>query len=74
MNSENTINQLPVAQRLDYFDSLVSQTFFPMSCEPNSSAGDDFKGAIQCQQLGEVGFAAVRSSPLDVYRRPSHIA
>ncbi len=73
MNSENTINQLPVAQRLDYFDSLVSQTFFPMSCEPNCGAGSEFEGAIQCQQLGEMGFAAIKSSPLDVYRRSSHI-
>jgi len=74
MNSENTINQLPAAQRLDYFDNLVSQTFFPMSCESHPGTGREFRGAIECQQLGEVGFAAIRSSPLDVYRRRSHIA
>ncbi|MBE9537529.1 MAG: helix-turn-helix domain-containing protein [Proteobacteria bacterium] len=74
MNSENTTNQIPAAQRLDFFDSLVSQTFFPMSCEPCSATGRDFQGTVCNQQLGEVGFAAVRSSPLDVHRRRSHIA
>jgi len=74
MNSEDTINKLPVAQRFDYFDSLVSQTFCPMSCEPHPGTGREFNGAIRHQQLGEVSFAAIKSSPLDVYRRRSHIA
>ena len=74
MSVENTINKLPVAQRFDYFDALVTETFFPMSCEPHSGSQGEFTGAIHQQQLGQVGFAAIKSSPLDVYRRRSHIS
>ena len=69
-----TVNQLPARQRLDYFNTLVSDTFFPMSCEPNGEYEGNFHAEIKSQQLQQVGLAAIKSSPLDVYRRPSEIA
>lgn len=61
-------------QGFEQFDSQVSELFFPMACEKPPGERRDFHGRIERTQLGEVGFAAVRSSPLDVYRRRSHIA
>lgn len=58
MNALNKIDQLPPGQRFDYFDSLVSETFCPMACEPHSGSDLEFTGAIRQQQLGEVSFAA----------------
>jgi AraC family transcriptional activator of tynA and feaB len=74
MTALSKIDQLPTGQRFDYFDSLVSEAFCPMACEPHSGSSPEFSGAIRQQQLGEIGFAAIRSTPLDVYRRRSHIA
>ncbi|QIB64579.1 hypothetical protein G3T16_03355 [Kineobactrum salinum] len=59
---------------LDLFDSQVNETFFPMECSPPRSAIGEFRGLLTSRQLGKVGFAAVRSSPLDVYRRRTHIS
>ncbi len=63
----------PDVQQFDQFDSRVCELFFPMACESPASHRDSFRGAIDRRQLGELGFASVRSSPLDVYRRRSHI-
>ena len=69
-----SVNQLPAGQRLEYFNSLVCDTFFPMSCEPCGHFDGDFEAEIKLQKLQQVGLAAIRSSPLDVYRRPGEIA
>jgi AraC-like DNA-binding protein len=69
-----TVNQLPAGQRLDYFNQLVSDTFCPMSCEPNRDFPGEFRAEIRLQQLQRVGVAAIKSSPLDVFRRRSEIA
>lgn len=61
------------AQRFDQFDMMVGELFFPMACETQASGREAFRGHVERRQLGELGFAAVRSSPLDVYRRRSHI-
>jgi AraC family transcriptional activator of tynA and feaB len=61
-------------ERFEQFGSHVSELFFPMSCETHRDHREAFRGAIKRRQLGEMGFAAVRSSPLDVYRSRSHIA
>lgn len=74
MNIDNNLNKLPTAERFAFFDSVVSDTFCPMSCEQSSHWNGEFDGAVLSQQLGKVGFAAVKSSPLDVYRRRTDIA
>lgn len=61
-------------QVLENFHHLVNQTFFPMSCVPARDYSGNFSGAVHSQQLGAVGFAAVKGSPLDVYRRQRHIS
>lgn len=58
---------------IDDFSARVSDVFFPMECNPAAGSGSSFQGSLVTQRLGQVGFAAVRSSPLDVYRRPAHI-
>lgn len=58
---------------IDQFSTRVSEVFFPMECIPVAGSRDAFKGSLVTQRLGQVGFAAVRSSPLDVYRRRAHI-
>ena len=60
--------------QLEHFHSLVGDTFFPLSCEPRSDSEGSFAGGVVSHQFGELGFAAVKTSPLDVYRRRSHIA
>ncbi|WP_116366032.1 helix-turn-helix domain-containing protein [Parahaliea mediterranea] len=60
-------------QGFDQFDTQVSELFFPMDCETPRDSRGGFRGAIERRQFGELGFAAVRSTPLDVYRRRSHI-
>jgi AraC-like DNA-binding protein len=62
-----------LAQRFEQFGSHVSELFFPMALETQRDLREAFRGEIHHRQLGEVGFAAVRSSPLDVYRRRGHI-
>jgi AraC family transcriptional activator of tynA and feaB len=74
MTALNKMKQLPPEQRFDYFYSQVTEAFCPMACEPREGTRLEFCGAIRQQQLGEVSFAAIKSSPLDVYRRHSHIA
>jgi AraC-like DNA-binding protein len=69
-----TVNQLPPGQRLDYFNALVNDAFCPMSCEPSRDFDGEFSAEIQLQQLPRVGLAAIRSSPLDVFRKRSEIA
>ena len=44
-----------------------------MTCDPAKDFEGRFFGALKCQQIGAVGFSAVRGSPLDVYRGKRHI-
>jgi len=74
MLQTQSVNSLPVSQRLDGFTDLVCQTFFPMGCAPLPRAERGFEGEIQTQQLNQLGLALVRSSPLDAYRTRQHIA
>lgn len=71
---EQNAKNIPAAERFDYFDSVVSSTFCPMSCEKPAGSPSQFGGVIKTTQLQQLGFAAVKSSPLDVYRRSNHIA
>lgn len=73
MSQVFSIAEVPMNDRVEYFDSLVSEAFFPMSCEVRRDYEGQFKGGIVRRQFGEVGFAAVKTSPLDVYRRRNHI-
>ena len=73
MFQQQTVDHLPVRQRLECFDHMVSDTFFPMHCQPLRGFDGEFAGQIETQQLGRVGLAAIKSSPLDVYRNRSHI-
>lgn len=70
----NDMNSWPVAERFERFDNLVSDAFFPMSCERPGADLRNFNAAIKTTTLQQLGFAAIRSSPLDVYRRHSHIS
>ena len=45
-----------------------------MSCEPHPGSSGDFKAEIRVKKLHQVGLAAVKSTPLDVFRRRSEIA
>ena len=56
---------------LEQFDSQVDALFFPMDCEAPRET--HFSGTLQGRRLGGVGLAAVKSTPLEVYRRRSHI-
>ncbi|HEY7776709.1 MAG TPA: helix-turn-helix domain-containing protein [Kineobactrum sp.] len=62
---------LPVS--LEQFDYQVTDTFFPMDCESSRDYAGEFRGLLDARQLGQLGFAAVKSTPLDVYRRRRHI-
>lgn len=71
----STISSIPELSRtydFDGFNTQVSEVFCAMDCE---SADDSvpFWGALASHSLGEVSFSAVRSSPLDVYRRRANI-
>jgi AraC-like DNA-binding protein len=68
------IAEMPMHGQLDQFHSLVGNTFFPLSCEPRLDTEGAFAGGVVSHQFGELGFAAVKTSPLDVYRRRSHIS
>ena len=73
MNVSIPDGAMPPATGMEQFDDLVNQTFCPMSCEHRQNPDKPFRGALAARQLGDVGFAVVKSSPLDVYRRRSHI-
>ncbi len=64
---------LKTTASLERFDDQVSATFFPMDCELARDYPGEFHGLLNSRQLGQLGFAAVKSTPLDVYRRRSHI-
>ncbi len=74
MNIEENLQRVPGAERFALFGELVNDAFCPMSCQLPSNSGDTFNAAVRSQQLGELGFAAIRTSPLNVYRRRSDIA
>ena len=73
MNASIPDGAMPPATGMEQFDSLVNETFCPMSCQYSRNVERPFQGALVSRQLGDVGFAVVKSSPLDVYRRRSHI-
>ena len=58
---------------VEQFSARVSEVFCPMECSPRARDATTFQGSLVARQVGQVGVAAVRSSPLDVYRRRSHI-
>jgi AraC-like DNA-binding protein len=69
-----TLQGVPAAERFEFFHSQVSEIFCPMSCERSVNCQGDFSAGILSQQLGNLGFSAVKSSPLDVYRRHTDIS
>ncbi len=69
-----TTELAPGVDRFDFFGSVVNDLFCPMACERNVHSPGDFNATVLSQQLGAVGFAAIKSSPLDVYRRRTDIA
>lgn len=73
MNKAVAIDDISAHERFDAFHSVISDTFCPMSCQESSDWGREFSGAVRSEQLGALGFAAVKSSPLDVYRRRTDI-
>lgn len=64
---------LALPASLEQFDCQVTDTFFPMDCETARDYAGEFRGILDSRQLGQLGFAAVKSTPLDVYRRRRHI-
>jgi AraC-like DNA-binding protein len=74
MLQNNVQHRTAALRSIEQFDQLATEAFFPMSCAPGPGAGVNFQGSLRSQRLGQIGFAAVKSSPLDVYRRRSHIA
>lgn len=64
---------LTTTESLERFDEQVREIFFPMDCKRARNYLGDFRGRLNSRQLGQLGFAAVKSTPLDVYRRRSHI-
>ncbi len=73
MNASIPDGAMPPAIGMEQFDSLVNETFCPMFCQHPRHVDKPFQGALVSRQLGDVGFSVVKSSPLDVYRRRSHI-
>lgn len=73
MNASIPDGAVPLATGMEQFDRLVNETFCPMSCQYSRNVDNSFQGALLSRQLGDVGFAVVKSTPLDVYRRRSHI-
>jgi len=71
MLQHNLADEMPAGLSLEQFDSQVGALFFPMACETARTAS--FSGTLQSRRLGKIGLAAVKSTPLDVYRRRSHI-
>tara|TARA_R110002110_G_C13470525_1_gene721018 strand:+ start:136313 stop:137290 length:978 start_codon:yes stop_codon:yes gene_type:complete len=74
MNFDTTTMSAPASERFDHWGGMISDVFCPMSCELQPGQAASFTGAVRHQRLGELGFAAIRNSPLDVYRRRSDIA
>jgi AraC-like DNA-binding protein len=69
----STVNKPLLVSHIEQFSGLVDETFFPMALEIGTGRAAGFHGELRSQQLGKVGFATVKSSPLDVYRRRQHI-
>lgn len=74
MNKTVSKNVPDATDRFALFDSVISDTFCPMAVERHANWEGDFSGAVRSEQLGAVGFASVKSSPLDVYRRRMDIS
>jgi AraC-like DNA-binding protein len=73
VNTSSNHPALPRVYDFDQFNAQINDTFCPMDAESNDLAAP-FWGSLASHSLGEVGFAAVKSSPLDVYRRRTNIA
>ena len=73
MLQHKPVENIPAPLSLEQFGRQVDQVFFPMACEVSPADRAGFQGALSSLRLGQVGLAAVRSTPLDVHRRCSHI-
>lgn len=71
MLQHNPVDEMAAGLSLDQFSGQVGRLFFPMACE--GSQEHPFRGTLNSQRLGQVGLAVVKSTPLDVHRRKSHI-
>ena len=71
---EKSVGNLPANDRLDGFNTLVNDMFFPMGCEPARDYQGAVFGELKTNQLQQLGFAHIKSSPLDVYRRREDIS
>ena len=69
-----TTECLPQSQKLDFFRDRVSETFFPMRIEDNRKRRDIFSGQLGTRSLSQLGLAAIKSTPVDVFRTKDHIA
>lgn len=66
--------QIPQRERIDTLYQTVSQAFCPMDCECPETSPAEFQSHIKSSQLENFGLAQVQTSPLTIYRKPSHIA
>ncbi|WP_339668501.1 helix-turn-helix domain-containing protein [Dasania marina] len=67
-------NQRPVQEQFESWNHAVSETFSSVSCERAGVLNAAFDGRLECSRLGGMHLAQVQSTPLDVYRRKTHIA
>jgi AraC-like DNA-binding protein len=67
-----TTNDVPAAQRLDYWIGAISEGFLEMSA--SSPATSQFDSSLASAPLGSIGVNQVRGSAQDVFRSRSAIA
>ncbi len=67
-------NQLSVGDQFETWNHAVCKTFSPVACEMANGLSADFGGFLAANRLETMHLAQVKSAPLDVYRRKSHIA
>jgi len=72
VNATSHLPALSTVYEFDQWSAWISDTFCPMDAEIGDGSGP-FWGSLESHSLGAVGFAAVKSSPLDVYRRRTNI-
>lgn len=73
VNIDENLQGVPATDRFRRFGEVINHVFCPMTCAISAGQVGAFEGRVRSQQLGELGFSAVRSSPLDVYRHRSDI-
>lgn len=72
-------SHLPAKEQFDAWQGAVNDTFSRVTCERADLVGKElstvgFDGRLEASRLETMHLAQVQSSPLDVYRRKSHIA